>query len=425
MNKNKKKIPDFIRGMQSWFMVEFVDEGIDRAVNTLVEKGAINTLLLGTHNDPMSTKNWGELGHSENRVEHIGSGFLYDFDISKFKTTRIKPVKNTEPEIEDRDIFGEVLKEAKKAGMQVYALICHRMPNARKFPELHMRATNGGIIPKVLCHSQPEVREFYKCMVDDLMNRYPLDGFCFDLLDHYHQFGFETLTDELADVLGIRRFSNPEMGLSCFCDECVRRAKDAGIDVERIRKGLLNGIKLGWIPHGVERATSAGDAFRLLLDVPEYLEWLRFRATLITEVHKELKDYIESKNKDMIVSLDAYGAEDAWKYAVNYKTLTEQCDWIKPMFYSGTYPGTPLTPEMIGEHVKKSVEGAGKTIPIVPGVSGAVKQSTEKIRASIEESVANGASGIILSWDYSLISYENMETYRDVLSELKKIGGDL
>ena len=229
------------------------------------------------------------------------------------------------------------------------------------------------------------------------MNRYPLEGFCFDLLDHYHQFGFATLTDELADVLGIKRFSNPEMGISCFCDECVRRAKDAGIDVERIRKGLLDGIKLGWVPHGIEGATSSGDAFRLLFDVPEYLEWLNCRSSLIVEAHKELKDYIESKNKDMIIGLDAYGAEDAWKYAVNYKALTEQCDWIKPMFYSGTYPGTPLTPEIIGKHVKKSVEGAGKKIPIVPGVSGAVKQSPEKIQDSVRQSVANGASGIILS----------------------------
>ena len=33
--------------------------------------------------------------------------------------------------------------------------------------------------------------------------------------------GFQTLTDELADTLGIERFSNPEMGLTCFCDVCV------------------------------------------------------------------------------------------------------------------------------------------------------------------------------------------------------------
>jgi len=422
MKTFKKNVPNFIKGMQTWFMGELIDEGIDKAVNNMVEKARINTLLIGTHLDKMSTKNFSKLAHNpKNRKEQIGDGFFYNFDISKFKTTRITPVKDTQLKIKDRDIFKEVLEEAKKAGIQCYALILHRFQNVGKYPELHMRAINRGIIPSVLCHHQPEVREFYRCMVDDLMDKYPLDGFCFTLLDHYHQFGFEALTDELADNLDIKRFSNPEMGLSCFCDVCTGRAKKAGIDVERLQKGLTRGIKLGWIPYGVESATTAGDAFRFLIDVPEYLEWLRFRSSLFTELHKELKDYIESKNKNMIVSLNIYGASDAWKYQANYKSLTEQCDWIKSMFYSGTYPGKPLTPEIIGFQVKKSIEGAKKGIPVVAGINGLVSESPESVASSVRESVSNGASGIILSWDYSIIPYKNMEIFRDTLHELKKI----
>lgn len=422
MKINNKNLPNFIKGMQTWFMMEFIDEGIDKAVNNMIEKAGINTLLIGTHHDRMSTKNFSELAHNpKNRQEQIVDGFFYNFDISKFKTTRIKPVKDTQLKTKDRDIFKEVLEESKKAGIQCYAHILHRFQNVEKYPELHMRAINGDIIPSVLCHHQPEVREFYRCMVDDLIDKYPLDGFCFALLDHYHQFGFEALTDELAAALGIKRFSNPEMGLSCFCDVCTGRAKKAGIDVKRVQQGLTKGIKTGWIPHGVESANTAGDAFRLLIDIPEYLEWLRFRSSLFTELQKELKDYIESKNKDMIVSLNVYGASDAWKYQANYKSLTEQCDWIKSMFYSGTYPGKPLTPEIIGVQVKKSIEGAKKGIPVVAGINGLVSELPESIKASIRESVINGASGIILSWDYSIISYKNMEIFRDTLYELKKI----
>lgn len=421
MVKNKKNIPKFIVGTQTWFMMEFVDEGIQNAVDNLVNRAGINTLLIGTHIDHQSTKNFGKLAHSNTRAEHFMDGFFYDFDISKYKSTKIKPVKNSLPELRKRDIFKDVLKESKKAGIQCYALIIHRFPNVENYPELNMLAVNGEMIPSVLCHNQPEVREFYRCMIDDLMDNYEIDGFSLALLDHYHQFGFETLTDELADTLGIRRFSNPEMGLSCFCDVCTGRAKKAGIDVEKIKQGLIKGIELGWIPFGVERATTAGDAFRLLIDVPEYLEWLKFRSSLLTELHKELREYIESKNKEMIVSLDVYGVDDAWKYQENYKSITEQCDWIKPMFYSGTYPGTPLTPEIIGTQTKKSVDGAPTSISVVPGVSGLASESVERVSASIREAVKNDASGIILSWDYSLIPYKNMEIFRDTLNELGKL----
>jgi len=76
MNIGKKKVPDFIAGMQTWFMVEFIDEGIDKAVNNMVEKAGINTLLIGTNLDCTSTKNFGELAHNPKRKGQICDGFF-------------------------------------------------------------------------------------------------------------------------------------------------------------------------------------------------------------------------------------------------------------------------------------------------------------------------------------------------------------
>jgi hypothetical protein len=178
-------------------------------------------------------------------------------------------------------------------------------------------------------------------------------------------FGFASLTDELADTLGIKRFSNPEMGLSCFCDVCVKQAKEQGIDVDRIKRGLLKGIELGYIPEKVERMSRADEAIRFLFDIPEYLDWLRFRSSIHTEMHKGLYEYIKNKQSRYDVGLDIYGAKDDWKYQSRFKDIAQYSDWCKLMYYSSTY-GEPLTPKDIGDGVKLAKSLTDK--PIYPGI---------------------------------------------------------
>lgn len=79
---------------------------------------------------------------------------------------------------------------------------------------------------------------------------------------------------------------------------------------------------------------TANEVFRFLLEVPEYLEWLKFRSSRIIKLHKDLYKYIKNKKNEYKVGLDIYRAEDDWKYQTRFSNLAEYCDWIKPMFYS-------------------------------------------------------------------------------------------
>jgi len=44
-----------------------------------------------------------------------------------------------------------------------------------------------------------------------------------------------SLTDELAAILSIKEFLSPEMGLSRFCEVCVKQTKEKAIDIKRIK----------------------------------------------------------------------------------------------------------------------------------------------------------------------------------------------
>lgn len=411
----KKK---FFVGMQSWFMTQFIDEGVKNALQNMIDQGGVNALLLGTHKDYESSKKYSRRTRSEKRRFVELDGFNFDIKLEYYKRTKIKPIKTEIEELKNRDIFKEVSSSAKNMGLKVFALIEHRFPNVDKYKDLFMRAINGNKIPKVLCHNNPEILRFYKCMIDNLDSEYNLDGFCLALVDHYALYGFKSLTDELADSLGIEQFPIPELGLSCFCDTCVCEAEKMGIDVEKVKKGLMKSIRIGYIPKKVEKMVYADDAMRFLQEVPEFLVWLSFRSSRMEKLHKELYKYIKSKNSNYEVGLDIYGAREDWKYQMRFDKLVKYCDWIKPMFYSSVTE-VPLEPEQIGEGVKVAKELSGK--PIFPGISCLIDNDKMKIRNSFNCAIKNNADGVVLSWDYALISNSNMRLIKDIMKRLDLI----
>lgn len=400
-----------IAGMQIHFLKELEDEGIERALAFLQEEGAINTVFLATQHDYLVSSGFDRLYHNRKRVDHTVDGFFYDYDPALYKSIEYDPVRCDQCNPAGKDIFGSVVESSNRAGLSTYAMMLNRWPQADKYPEYHMRSINGQMIPKVFCANNPHVRALFKAVIKDILQRYEVGGIFLALLDHYVQFGFEHLTDELAYSLGIRKFATPEVGLSCFCKHCCTLAEERGIDVDRIKNGLLLGVKRGWIPHKVELLRDGAEVFNFLMQVPEFLDWMRFRANTFTELHRDLFDWARSLKPGCLVALNTYGPADSWKYAANYEMLATHCDWIKPMFYSGTYPGLPRTPEEIGELTKDAVCKANRK-PVMSGINGIGSKATEdSITTSFDYTINAGASGVILSWDYALIPLGHIETF--------------
>jgi len=88
------------------------------------------------------------------------------------------------------------------------------------------------------------------------------------------------------------------------------------------------------------------------------------------------------------------------------------------MYYSSTY-GEPLTPEDIGEGVKVAKSLTDK--PIYSGIFAHDTESPEKVKEGIDYSIKGGADGIVLSWDYAAVPFENMNVAKKRLKELGKV----
>src|SRR5262249_17860386 len=107
----------------------FVDEGIEKALDILQEKGAVDTLYLSTftYDRGIIGRTWGKdyPGHgvdaSDKNYFHGGS---YATPHAKFySNTAIKGDRLKAPDFGDRDILAEVLPKAKSRGLKTICSI--------------------------------------------------------------------------------------------------------------------------------------------------------------------------------------------------------------------------------------------------------------------------------------------------------------
>jgi hypothetical protein len=411
--------------MQIHFHQELIDEGIESSFDIMKDKGGINTVCVLTNCDHLDTKqetSYGALTRNPKRDYLEVDGFYYEPHAEYYKGTKIRPEKTRSPEFAGRDYFGETVDAAKNRGMDYYAFYLHRFPSANKYPDCYQVDILGHWVPPMYCYNNPDVRNLYLGMTEDLIRNYEIDGLFLDLVDHHIQWGYGTLTDEIAVGLGISTLEKAGMGLACFCKHCTAIAESEGIDVRSVKRALLKAVQSHHIPSRVESLTTADDVFRFLLDVPEYLEWMIVKARTLADLHAQIYSLAKSLDRKVKIGLDLYSVSDSWKYCVDWKQMQESCDWIKPMFYSGTFPGSLYTPDRVGNEVAKAIQEVDGKVPIVSGIVATSGVDQQYVKDAIRQSIDRGADGVMISWDYALIPVSNLEAARITLKELGIVG---
>ena len=145
-----------------------------------------------------------------------------------------------------------------------------------------------------------------------------------------------------AVILDGIRFASPGEGIesfmTCFCDECRRKAADFGYDMSQMETslhGILNSIK-GLTPavlSSMMKWASPIDLLHLLMRFPGVLEWLRFRADCIAEHVGDVRKVVRSTNARC--RLGAYLFTPSLSYLVgqDYIRLSRLLDYVEPMIY--------------------------------------------------------------------------------------------
>ncbi len=293
------------------------------------------------------------------------------------------------------------------------------------------------------CPNHPGAKQKTLKALSDLLDRYPFDGV---FLDKF-------------------RFPSPASGLdltfSCFCPHCCRKAAEAGLDLEEVKRELRPRKDYGC--KASERTDDWLEA--LIAEKPLLKQFLRFRIDSVLEIVRDVRKITDAHGVKL--GFDLFSPAFAEIVGYDYRELEQYADWVKPMTYQFAFGPAGLRLETIAliDGIQKEFgisedelfAGAAKAVPwftpekyaelretAVPmewirsemaaskrlmektpvyfglecvSFPGVIDVQPDQAAALLSAAMDNGADGTVLSWDLMHMPQENLKAMRSVYDE--------
>jgi hypothetical protein len=309
-----------------------LDEGIDRCLDLIRDTAAINTVLVYSH--AFHTGNLRKpaqfladhgvaLKTSPARVPQVWVRQHEQY----FRDTKLR-VRTPDASLEyaDRDLFSELRRPADERGMKVFARVLESSgASIENFDDVRTIDVHGQPQP-VGCWRNPDYRQFWAAVAEDLFRSYDLDGF---------QWGAERMGPLMNVILPWN-----DRPPTCFCEHCVAHGRALGIDPERARTGYeaLFTWTRALIAGGPRPADGIFAGFlRHLLRYPEILAW-EYQYRLGREaVMKSMYDAIKAVKPTAVVGWHVDHQPSSWdivyRAELSYEEMAPYSDFIKFIGY--------------------------------------------------------------------------------------------
>lgn len=440
----------------------FADEGIDKVLGMLQEKGAVDTLYLSTftYDRGIIGRTWGRdyPGHgvdaSDKDYFHGGN---YATPHPKFYTnTAIKGERLKAPDFGQRDMLAEVLPKAKKRGMKVICSIQDGfsypadMPFIGDMHEIDIQGRKGS----ALCFFNPDVREFWSAVAQDISSSYDIDGVLL----------FNERNGPLLNAIGASHAQAIDSAVvTCFCPFHEREAKTRGIDFQRAREGY---IQLDRFVQAALKDQRPADGYyvafeRLMLTYPEIMAYNQLFDTGKHQILKDIYTSVKGIRKDLQVGFHIEHTNSfnpLYRATRDYAQLAELADFLKVVVYNncggeryvsfinnmcrtvfrdvppaglmqlnnhllnyaneapiGTLPAAGLSPDYVLRETQRAKAGVQGKCRILPGIDVNIPTGPQSRKASPDDTYQatigafkGGADGVILSRKYSEMRLDNL-----------------
>ena len=315
--------------------VSFVDEGTEKVLDILQERGAINTLFLttftygrGLAGRQIPGHPFPDHGSSESDEKTFHGGNYATPHPEFYGKTVLKQTRA--PEHGELDIVASVLPAARKRGMKLFCSIedvfRNDVPAVQEVSEIDLQGRKGG----GLCLYNPNVRAFWTGLATDLCKSYDIDGILF----------FNERNGPLLNALGASHAQSiASSRVTCFCAYHQAAAKAAGINFERAKEGYQ---KLDQFIQSALANQRPGDGYfvewwRLLVEYPEIIAWDRLfdaaKHQVLAKVNAAAKDV--SKELQVGFHIEHVNSFNPISRATrSYKDLATNADFLKVVVYN-------------------------------------------------------------------------------------------
>jgi hypothetical protein len=317
----------------------------------------------------------------------------YDPDLSLYEDCRIKPHRSLD--FPDTDHVAALTAACHQEGISFSALmpVCAAVRLVQEMPELAVENLYGAKDRLFLCYNNPDVRQYRKAMVCDLVGRYPVDSLMLDKIP-------QTMLEARAQ----NGFFDPPLrtvGSFCFCEHCVKRASQGGLDLEQVRSRCreIAARSLKIPPHLIElqERQLAGDTEipLLLLEEPLIYEMLQFRFETATEFVGELREEARRIRPGIPVEAafvpPSHVGHDAtsprsWLTIQSYKKYRGVLDGILCVVH--------FAPEIVRFETERAVAAAEGKLPITTSMRLYGVTRPEEVSLLAEAALAGGSTGV-------------------------------
>jgi hypothetical protein len=448
----------------------WIDEGIDRLLDAVQQKGAVNTIWAYTYdydearktrNGPIPLPDHGVYGADD----RFTGGAFFDYDQKYFRNTILKDFRCTD--YGKFSVISDVAQKVKARGMDFFAwdynnyfaIMGRSIPDYLQVSEIDCYGRRTGSP----CFNHPDFRAHLSGKIECYLTQYhgEVDGIAW---------GCERM-GPLNNAIG-GRWSTA--GLSCFCEHCLARAHQRGIAPERARAGYRQLNDLFRAAGREERPTDGYfiSFWRLLLQYPEILAW----ETLWTDSYHQVRSELYGMSK-AIAPEKPFGfhvmqnmtLSPFYRAEENYGEIKDYADYLKLATYNNA--GGPrmadcidrlqatvfhdakakdfldfyyrimnfdeppyeqlgtggLSADYVARETRRAIAGVGgaaRQVKIYPSIDIDVptepkekRTKPDDVRGSVRAAFEGGADGVVLAREYVEMWFANLSAAGDTIRE--------
>ncbi len=374
------------------------------------------------------------------------------------------------PDFGETDVMARIIPVAKKHGMKTFAWVLEdhdHAPSAawEKLYEIDFHGRRALSHPAGPCYNNPLYLGFVLGLIEDLTRSYDIDGV---MWSSERQGGFFNALGAYAHG----QSADPGKA-TCFCEFCVKRAKDTGIDPDRARRGFAELEK--FVRQG-RANTRPRDGyfvqfFRLLLNYPELLAWENLWITSREDLQKQIYKLVKSIKPQIPIGWHIWhnvSFSPLHRAEMDYTRIAEFSDFIKPVLYNNAagerihsftesatqnilgdfskpealgalyrfldyneapfdkVMATGLSPDYVQRETARAVDDVkSRGVSVWPGIDidvpvppGASKSTAEGVKAATIAAFKGGADGVVLCRNYSEMNPDHLSGAGAALDEL-------
>jgi len=445
--------------------ISFIDEGVEKVLDLLQEKAGVNAIMVSALSWSLGNAGRAFFGfpdHGVQEPDNLQGGAFYKPDPRYYQATFHKQFDAPDPLYKGFDTLADVIPAAKARGIKVYPYYCETSASGIRsiwqpgFPHFLDRDHWGKIAtrPSLL---NPEYRTWWRSVIEDWFQNHDLTGLLWGVERH----------SPLMDIFR----ADSSTG---FDQYFVAEARARGIDVQRAIEGYR---KIDLFLRDVRQGQRYDEGvfillLRQLLHYPEVLMWEKMWLDAHQSFYHEIAGLLRFLDPAYEVGLGIWQVINTYnpylRAQYDQSDYAEYADWLKPVLYhtpagarfakfaeswqkgvladatpDGAFnalanilgleefvapreesPMAGFKPEYVKRWTEKLIAQTGGRCKVYPGIGVGVGDggdskpiTPEDIIAGVHAGFDGGASGVLISRNYSEAELRNVEAIGTALRQ--------